>query len=153
MCEPIVASEIQKIRIDLERFLKYKGIKYTNITANEGLDFVTFYFSGKKDNIRGSGYFSLSVYPGNRAILISHNMYISKTFRGLGIAKFLQDLKEEAAVKSKYSLMRCTTTEDNTAENHILETYGWKKIKEFKNKRSGNDCIEWEKDLNVSDNL
>lgn len=92
--------------------------------------------------------FRLSEYHGNCGILVSHNMYIYHEHRGKGLGQLLQPFKEKVAKLYNYTMMQATTLKTNDAENHILQKFDWQKLYEFTNRRTKNDIIIWQKELN-----
>lgn len=115
---------------------------------------VEFFILGKKPNYPYEKYgtFSLTDFPGNGGLVVSHSLYLTENTRGNGVAKLLQRYKEDIARAYGFSGMVCTTMKDNNIENHILETHGWKKVNKFINRRTGHHCIEWYKDITYAEN-
>lgn len=92
--------------------------------------------------------FSLTQMPGCCGILISHNVYVGKSFEGKGVNSFLQGIREKIAKENGYTSLMCTTTSENKAEVHILEKYGWSCVDKFVNKRTGNTVLTYTKKVN-----
>ena len=112
----------------------------------------TFDIRSLLNPIRGDIYrticgFSLKELSGCCGILVSYHMTVSSNYRGKGIAKFLQEVKERIAKENGYSTLLCTTRASNETENHILEKNGWKQISLFRNKRTNHDLFIWTKEL------
>lgn len=91
--------------------------------------------------------FSLTQLPGCCGILVSHNTFVDMPYRGKGIAKFLQKIKEEIAKDNQFTMLMCTTRKDNKVQNKLLKKSGWQKINKFKNKRTRNNLFVWVKEL------
>jgi len=134
---------------DLEGFLKNKfedkeynvKVKFKDDLENQQ-NSLNVSIEGKKDH----GFvctFSLSELPGNCGILVSHGLFINTTFQGRGLGQFLQDLKKKIAMAYGYTIMMCTTLENNSVENYLLKKNGWEISNKFLNKRTMHYCIEW----------
>ena len=80
--------------------------------------------------------FSMSFMYGCKGILISHGMEVSAVWRGQGIAKRLQSLKERIAKDLKASVLMATVRDDNEAEKSVIKN--WKLVDVFTNFRTGN---------------
>lgn len=91
--------------------------------------------------------FSLKEMSGCCGILVSYWMVVHKPYQNLGIAKFLQEVKEKIAKQNGYSIMMATTVADNKIENKILQDNGWAIINKFNNKRTTHDVLVWTKNL------
>jgi GNAT superfamily N-acetyltransferase len=90
-------------------------------------------FENKKTVAR----FALSFLDGCKGILVSHSMLVSPEFRGKGIAKKLQSIKEKIAKDLQVSVLLATVTQDNLAEKKVIKD--WKCVDKFNNKRTGNN--------------
>lgn len=99
----------------LERAIRTRGF---NITINHDT-FTVFHPDGR---------FGLTLMPGNRRILISHDSYVNYLDRGKGIGKKMLNLREEIAKEVGVNLLLATVRDDNAAENHILLTDGWDRL-------------------------
>jgi GNAT superfamily N-acetyltransferase len=81
-------------------------------------------------------HFTLSFLYGCKGILISHNMLVSPSFRGQGIAKKLQPIKDKVAKDLKVSVLLATVKDDNAAEKSVIKD--WQHLDTFTNIRTGN---------------
>lgn len=148
---------LDKLLPELADFLTEKfQVKQVKITKkfqdscgvnNEGIC-VHFYGGESTERLeRGyykvQGCFSLTAFPGNCGMVVSHSLWLSEKSRGKGLGSFLQYFKKKIASKYGFSLMYCTTIVTNDVENHLLEKFGWKKVNTFLNRRTGNTCYEW----------
>lgn len=93
------------------------------------------------------GTFSLTAFPGNSSMVISHDLWLNNNTRKKGIGQFLQDFKKEIAKAYEFDIMYCTTLEDNAAENYILAKNDWKVVNRFISRKYGHKCLEWKFDL------
>lgn len=91
--------------------------------------------------------FSLSDFPGCCSYLVSHDTLVNYDFRNRGIAQLLQPIKENIARMAGYTFLVCTTITSNEAQNHILQKFGWEKVYENINRRTGNSVIQWMKKI------
>lgn len=80
---------------------------------------------GLADNLVFS--FILENFPRN-FWLISHSMVINTQYRGLGIAQYLQGIKERICKLGGFDGLVCTVNSKNTSQIHILEKAGWTKL-------------------------
>lgn len=81
-------------------------------------------------------HFTLSFLYGCRGILISHNMLVSPQYRGQGIAKKLQPIKERVARDLQVSVLLATVRDDNLAEKAVIKD--WQHLDTFTNIKTGN---------------
>lgn len=91
--------------------------------------------------------FSLRELSGCCGVIVSYWMQVDKKYRGKGIAKVLQEFKEEICKYNGYTTMLATTLSGNDTENHILEKFNWKQVYTFKNKRTQHNLIVWIKEI------
>ena len=91
--------------------------------------------------------FNLALLPGCCAYLVSHHTFVEKESQNRGYAKRLQIVKADIAKAAGFSSMLCTVISDNAAEIHILETHGWQRTREIRNRRTGNIVYSYQKDL------
>lgn len=82
-------------------------------------------------------HFTMSFLYGCKGILISHGMLVSPQYRGRGIAKKLQPVKDKVARDLKVSVLLATVKEDNIAEKKVIKD--WEPLTTFNNIRTGND--------------
>lgn len=80
--------------------------------------------------------FSLSFLYGCKGILVSHNMLVSPSYRGKGIAKKLQPIKDRVAKDLMVSILIATVKDDNVAEKKVIKD--WQHLDSFLNRRTGN---------------
>jgi len=75
------------------------------------------------------GRFSLTLMPGNRRTLISHDLFLEPSARGKGLGRKLLGLREEAARQAGITLLLATVRNDNSVEVHLLNTTsGWQRL-------------------------
>ena len=92
--------------------------------------------------------YALSPFPDCCGLVISHDAWLDKDNRGLGLGTYFHKERLKLMKDLGYSCGICTVLKDNIIERHVLGQNGWKKIHEFKNKRTGNDLEIWVKDIN-----
>lgn len=109
-----MTSCLSEAKYLLERAMRTRGITPTIV----GRTFSVSMTVGK---------FSLSFMPGNRRTLISHDVLVESAFRGQGYGKKWLHLREELAREIGVNLLLATVKNDNSIENHLLETNGWKR--------------------------
>lgn len=80
--------------------------------------------------------FTMSFLHGCKGILVSHGMLVVATYRGNGIAKKLQSVKERVARDLRVSVLLATVKEDNVAEKSVIKD--WTHLETFSNVRTGN---------------
>lgn len=71
------------------------------------------------------GKFAMSFMPGNRRVMIFHNVIVEPEFRDKGYGRKWLKLREEMAIEAGINLLLATVKEENVVERHILETSGW----------------------------
>lgn len=92
--------------------------------------------------------FSFEELPWNGDVLVSGNVEVNKHYRGLGIGRFLNAQRIEAAKAAGASAIICTVQEANTNERKILLSNGWHQMRSFKSGYEGQTVIEfWLKEL------
>ena len=80
--------------------------------------------------------------PGCCGIVVSSGAYVTPCFRGKGLGKLLCEMRSHIAYECKYSLMLCTDVSTNIPQQKILESCGWTKQLEFRNKKTMNNvCL------------
>lgn len=82
--------------------------------------------------------FHLMELPSCCGVLISYTTFVNELFRGIGIAQFLQKMKEDIAAYNGYTAIILSTIEHNVEETHVLEKTDWQKMYSFRNRRSDN---------------
>jgi len=80
--------------------------------------------------------FTLSFLYGCKGILVSHGMLVSPSYRGKGIAKKLQPIKDRVAKDLHVSVLLATVKDDNVAEKNVIKD--WQHLDTFTNIRTGN---------------
>lgn len=81
--------------------------------------------------------FTLSFLYGCKGILVSHDMLVSPQYRGQGIAKKLQPIKERVAKDLQVSVLLATVREDNLAEKAVIKD--WQHLEVFNNVKTNSD--------------
>lgn len=74
------------------------------------------------------GRFSMSFLPGNRRIVVFHDVFIEPSHRGKGIGRKWLRLREEMAREAGCNLLQATVRDDNATEVHLLQTEGWRRL-------------------------
>ena len=82
--------------------------------------------------------FDLSQMVGCCGICISHNSWVNKAYRDLGIGTILNQMRQQIAFQLSNSLMICTDVDTNVAQKRLLEKTNWKLLDSFVNCRTGN---------------
>jgi GNAT superfamily N-acetyltransferase len=85
------------------------------------------------------GEFELSPMPGCPRVGISHGLIIFPEFRGKGLSKRTQGIREELAKQQGYVVLLSTTAVGNTPQEHRQEWNGAKTIATFFNSKTQND--------------
>ena len=81
-------------------------------------------------------------------ILVSTDTFVTKGLQGNGYAQEMMKLKEALAKEFGYSLLLATVDiNNNPAEVHILEKFGWSRDKEFINQRTKHTLGIFSKDI------
>jgi hypothetical protein len=75
-----------------------------------------------------NGAFSLTFMAGNRRVLISHDVRINSASRGKGLGRKMLQMRQEIAREAGVNLILATVKNENSIENHLLESDGWKKF-------------------------
>lgn len=83
------------------------------------------------------GYARLESFPGNEDIAVSVRCKVREGLRGNGFGKTYHAERLRDAYYAGLSYITCTVRMDNPGQIHILEEYGWKKLDEFKSRRTG----------------
>ncbi len=108
--------------------------------------------------------FHLAHFPAQCGTLISHRTFVGKIYENKGIAQKLMPVKFAIAKEAQYSSLLCTVVldwghispnmpfhtivqEKTVKQIHIMEKFGWVKIKEFKNLRTNHLIGVFWKDL------
>lgn len=82
--------------------------------------------------------FTLSFLYGCKGILVSHGMLVSSQYRGQGIGKQLQPIKERVARDLRVSMLLSTVRVNNAPQRAVLEGCHWQQLDTFTNVRTGN---------------
>lgn len=91
--------------------------------------------------------YNLTQLPGCCGVVVSHGSWLDPNKRGIGLGEYFHKERLNLAEYLGYSCMVATTTDQNKAEQHILEKNGWKKVHTFENYRTGNVVQIWIKDI------
>lgn len=91
--------------------------------------------------------YSLSPFPGNCGIVVSHNAWIDTDQRGYGLGQYFHEERLKFIKDLGYSCGICTVISTNTAEKNLLLKNNWKRVYSFLNKRTSNTCEIWVKDI------
>ena len=89
--------------------------------------------------------FKFSELPGCCAYVVSHTTHVHESYRALGIATFLQEIKVELAKGLGYTSILSTSIRSNLAQSKVLYNNGWDLIHTCTNKRTGNIVDTWVK--------
>jgi hypothetical protein len=89
--------------------------------------------------------FSLRPLPSCCGVLVSHQSYVTESWRGRGVGSVMQDMKTWLGRTLRIGKMIATVVEGNATEEHILRKYGWVSGAPFVNHRTGHTVVEWEK--------
>lgn len=102
----------------------------------------------KSFDMAETGTYSLTEFPGNGDLVVSHDVLIYPHLRGKGLGKTQHTKRLLHAANNGHSAIICTVREDNAIEKHILTENYWKKVWTFTNKM--NEKIEvWAKELHI----
>lgn len=74
------------------------------------------------------GRWAMSFLPGNRRILIFHDVFVEPSQRGRGHGRKWLKLREEMARECGANLLQATVKDDNIVEIHLLRSEGWRRI-------------------------
>ena len=92
--------------------------------------------------------FNLTQFPGNCAIMITHETYQSYDYRKKGLSVPIHKMKEKIARHFGYSILLATTITTNLNDN-VLEKAGFKKVEPlcFLSSRTFKRITTWMKEL------
>lgn len=110
---------------DLSKGLEHIGEAYFNLYSNE--------------NKRPVGNFRFSHMPGCCGMVVSHNTFLNRDFRGTMVSDGFRKLKEELAKELGYTMMIATTRmRDEPAVGNFRKS-GYEIVRKFVNKRTNNE--------------
>ena len=92
----------------------------------------------------GAG-FRLSSLPGCCGVLVSHESYVTQALQRRGLGLLMQEMKEFIAREYRVGKMIATVLQGNKAEETLLLKTGWRPGVAFRNRRTDNLIVEWEK--------
>lgn len=72
--------------------------------------------------------FRLGQFPGCSHILVSSGVVVNHPYRGKGINKLTNKLRQQIAKNASYKVLMCTVNADNEAELKTLRSNRWKRI-------------------------
>lgn len=91
--------------------------------------------------------FSLMPMPGCCGILVSTGSFVHESWRGRGIGKLMQTMKEWFARELKVGCLLATVVKGNQPEENLLRKTGWRPVSEFVNPKTGNTINVWKKEF------
>jgi GNAT superfamily N-acetyltransferase len=74
------------------------------------------------------GRWSMSFLPGNRRILVCHDVFVETKFRNQGLGRKWLQLREELALEAGCNLLQATVRDDNAVEIHLLQSFKWRRL-------------------------
>lgn len=89
------------------------------------------------------GAFELDSMPGQSQVAVCHSFMIRDDARGVGKAHQLKAFQKKVLQCHQYDFAICSISAGNAAQRRVLETAGWKKLSEFRNKRSCETTEIW----------
>jgi RimJ/RimL family protein N-acetyltransferase len=90
-----------------------------------------------------TGAFEITSLPGQSQVAICHGFFINELQRGRGQGKVLKALQKRALRTLHYDFAVCTVAAGNEAQKKCLESAGWAKLTEFRNRRSSETTEIW----------
>lgn len=90
-----------------------------------------------------TGAFEITSLPGQSQVAICHSFFIDEQQRGKGQGKVLKSLQKRALRTLHYDFAICTVAESNAAQKRCLQSAGWMKLTEFRNRRSCETTEVW----------
>lgn len=106
----------------------------------------SFYSSGQKCN----GSYSLSPLPGSTQVAVSHDVFLKKEFRGLGLSVPFAKERFKTAEELCFDLLICTCVETNIPQIKTLVKMGWVKVTVFTSSKTDNEVGVWIKHIKES---
>lgn len=91
--------------------------------------------------------FKLVSMPGCCGVLISTDSWVHESWRGRGIGKLMQTMKEWFARELKIGCLLATVVKGNQPEENLLRKTGWRPVSEFVNPKTGNTINVWKKEF------
>jgi GNAT superfamily N-acetyltransferase len=74
------------------------------------------------------GRWAMSFLPGNRRILVFHDVFVEPSERGKGHGRRWLGLRETLARECGANLLQCTVRDDNAIEVHLLKAFKWRRL-------------------------
>ena len=96
----------------------------------------------------GYGVCEIDNLPGCSQLAVSHSVFVLPQYRGKGQGRNNHLLRLERMRDMKYDAAICTVNSTNLKEKKHLEEFGWKKLMEFKSRKTENTVELWGKTLN-----
>lgn len=90
-----------------------------------------------------TGAFEITSLPGQAQVAICHSFFITEQQRGQGQGKVLKAQQRRTLRTLHYDYAICTVAATNLAQKRVLETNGWLKLAEFRNRRSCETTEIW----------
>lgn len=90
-----------------------------------------------------AGAFEITSLPGQSQVAVCHSFFVEEHQRGRGHGKSLKNSQNKALRTLHYDFAICTVAECNAGQKRILEQAGWKKLSEFRNRRSSEVTELW----------
>lgn len=97
--------------------------------------------------IKDMAHFTLVSMPGCCGVMVSTKSEVDAALRRKGVGLLMQEMKEYIARRYRIGKLVATVIKGNKAEESLLLRAGWVAGQPFKNARTGNTIIEWEKVL------
>lgn len=124
------------------------GVPHRDVYIEHKTDASPYINSGDKTPYTQTwAQYTLSQMPGCCGLVVSNHAFISSQYRGYGFGEYFHKERLKLMYDLGYSCGMATSTENNAQENRILEKNGWKKVHQFKNRRTNNTVFVWVKDL------
>lgn len=89
------------------------------------------------------GAFEIDSLPGQSQIAVCHSFVVPEDRRGQGHGHRLKSLQEIELDIQHYDYAVCTVAASNDRQKRILASAGWKKLDEFRNRRSAETTEIW----------
>lgn len=93
------------------------------------------------------GQFSITQMPGCCGVVVFYHASVTTKFSGRGLGRLFLQLREKAAILAGYTVAHATVLESNIPESKLLHSEGWEVLTEFKNKRTRNKVLLFQKEL------
>lgn len=105
------------------------------------------YFINHPETNEVIGEYEFTSMPGCSRIGISHGLKIYPEFRGKGLSKQTQDIRDNKAKELGYIIILSTTAVGNAAQEHRQEWNCSKKVQWLFNDKTGHDVILYARHL------